>query len=912
MMGKLFGHRSSKIWHKKIDEVSQEANPTDHSGFPWTPLQALTDDYVKNKKNLNPAELDERLRGLVRDHGRKEVAIAACAHLLSSYSIQILLAELDHGVEAQSSLGPFLQSVVAASHVNSGVVRQTDAVWAKEILFFSTVVHSQESLAQHLPIAVDRLISHPCRASLLHNHVVAHARKVCSAFAAKLEVLRASNQTVRPACADTVKWLAGVPARLEKSIEPLHEPQEILDRCLPQWRIWAKWRPSIERLERWQQIPISRRTSLAEFMALEGPDFSGQGQGTLRDGLIQRSSHSSPHPDIWWENIRIEVELGRVNEARKMMDRLMRVVEMSSLADADYAALFSHLCINRLITATKLTLLEDTFYAGNTLTSAVLKSRTMYFENLDLGIGEIKGMIPDLQDLHYRSLQETLGPYLVRQISRYMERLQGNLCRELDAYSAVDETMLELISYRRTVRHVSWLLPRFDTRLRNAISTVPTPETARALITLHTGVQAASSFDRSQRKLGNDIQDHCKTLITSGWDDDAVLESIVPTMVKLWQQHLSREQRKLGIKIASREEFGLEIQRQCLVQIGMLSRPMVMRILAIFETHDKDHFDACVKLVKILSRDPGSDITLCWRRIIYPSLVTFDQRLVEYATADGVPKWLDLLINIKLVYRDKIASSSPTLLQPALQDWTLLLHEKGYMEVLILKSFETSLGRGPAIQCLLTGSGSKESLLQLLGYLKDSMCKYWQKVVEATVNMLRYDGSNAGALAEMLSFSSRMTVNGTHSFIRILKWSQGGSRSLAVTLAAASLLAFPSKSPDSLAIRQLVHYLGLELDPAGAPPVKDLEISSKYFEDRRVELLAEAQRLECLRVSLSNFEPHTTVDLLQKLNIETPSVADDAHATMPSTLTDVVKRLGDNQAELQFLLDRSTKLQNRA
>ena len=362
--------------------------------------------------------------------------------------------------------------------------------------------------------------------------------------------------------------------------------------------------------------------------------------------------------------------------------------------------------------------------------------------------------------------------------------------------------------------------------------------------------------------------------------------------------------------MASREEFGLEIQRQYLKQIGILSHSIVMKILATFETHDKDHFDACVKFLEILSRDPESDNTLYWRRVIYLSFVVLDQHFVEYVTADRVTKWLDLLINIKSVYGDEMVSSSPTLLQPELQDWTSLLQGQGFMED--FESIETSLGRGPALQCLLTGSGSKESLLQLLGYLKDSMCKYWQRVVEATVSMLRCDGSNAGALVEILSFSSRMTVNGTQSFMRTLEWSQGGSRSLAITLAAASLLAFPSKSPDSLAIGQLVHYLGLELDPAGTPRAKDLKMSSKYLEDRRVELLAEAQRLECLRVALSNFEPHTTLDLLLKLNIETPSAADDALATMPSTLMDVVKKIGDNQVELQFLVDCFTKLQNRA
>ena len=911
MMGKLFGRRSSKIWHKKIDEISHEANPTDQSRFPWTPLQTLTDDYVKNKKNLTPYELDKRLLGLVRDHGRKEVAIAACIHLLSPQSVIILLGELDLGVEAQSSLSPYLQSIVAASHVNLGVVSQTDAIWAQELLYISTVLHSQESLAKHLPTVVDLLLSHPCHASPLRDHVVAHARKVCSAFAAKLEALRASNQSIQPACADIVKWLAGIPARLEDAVEPPFGPRELLDGCLPQWRIWASWRPSIERLQSWQQIPISRRAFFVDFMALEGPDFSGQGKETLRDGLIQRSSNSSQNLDIWWENIHIEVEPGRKNEARRMIERLMRVLEMTFSADADYAALFSHLCIDKPITTTNLTLLQDTFYAANTLTSVVLKSQTIRGENLELGLGDIKKMVPDLQDLDYESLQETLGPYLVCQISNYLERLQDNLCKELDASSVVGETMLDLISYRRAVRHVSWLLPMLDTHLRNAISTIPTPETTRALMTLHTDVRAASSLDHAQTKLGNDIQDHCKTLITLGWDDDSVSEKIVPTMVDLWQQHLNREQQELAIKTASREEIRLEFQRRCLSQLGMLSHLVVTKILAAFETHGEDQFAACVELMGLLSRDPGSDVTLCWRQAIYPLLVLFDERFVVCAVANGVAKWLDLLVNIKLVYCDEMDSSSPTLLQPALQEWTSLLQEQGCMED--LKSFETSIGRGPALQCLLTGSGSKESLLQLLRCLRDSMCKHWQcKVVKATLSMLRHDGSNAGALAKILSFSSSMTINGTQSFIHTLTRSQEGSRSLAVTLAAASLLAFPSKSPDSLAIRQLVDYLGLELDPAGTPLVKDLKTSSQYLEDQRMELLAEAQRLECLRLSLSNVEPHTTFDLLRKLNIETPSVADDALATMPSTLIDVVKKLGDNQVELQFLVGRSTKLQNRA
>ena len=64
-------------------------------------------------------------------------------------------------------------------------------------------------------------------------------------------------------------------------------------------------------------------------MALEGPDFSGPGNKTLNDGLIQRSSNSSHYPNVWWENIRIEVKPGMGNEARKIIKRLIRVIEIS-------------------------------------------------------------------------------------------------------------------------------------------------------------------------------------------------------------------------------------------------------------------------------------------------------------------------------------------------------------------------------------------------------------------------------------------------------------------------------------------------------------------------------------------------------------------------------------------------------
>ena len=72
----------------------------------------------------------------------------------------------------------------------------------------------------------------------------------------------------------------------------------------------------------------------------------------MRDDLIQRSCNSPQDPDIWWENILVEVEPDKENKARRINKRLIRVIEMSSKSDADYATLFPRLCIDKPTTPT--------------------------------------------------------------------------------------------------------------------------------------------------------------------------------------------------------------------------------------------------------------------------------------------------------------------------------------------------------------------------------------------------------------------------------------------------------------------------------------------------------------------------------------------------------------------------------
>ena len=895
----IFTPNGSKIWHKKVEETAREARLTDVVGFPWSQLQCHTDEYVETKKKLPPEQVEQRLLGLIRTHSRKEVAIAACARQLSPQSLKAILGELDVGIEDSHGADTYMLSIVAASHIKPGVISEADGIWAKAIFAFPKSNHSSESLAQHLRDTLQRLSLGTSHVLLLHRHIIAYARQVCSAFVANLETLSVSNQWLH-AYETAFQVLASVPAGRVGTAEPLFEPQGLLDGSFPRWRIWANWRPRLARLQLWHRTSFERRAFLAKFMALEGPDFSGHGQGSLREGLIQRASNLS-HPELWWGDVRINVAPGIQDEANETIDRFMRIVDHSCTADHDYVAFFLDFCRKQPVTATTMTFLEDLKSVGN----AKLSYLFLHLQTGDGQMDDIAQMMPIIKSLRSQPLREFLGPFLVSHASNHLEKMQVKLLKLLDSNCGLDDALVRLFQYRATIRGVSWLLPMLDPSLRNAISNVPARGAVRALTALRTALQTLSSSE--SRSLGNEVQDRCRILITSGRVDDDDSVSIVPTMIDIWQRGLDHKRQCSAIIIAQSGEFGLDLQRQCLAEMANLPDEMVSTITAVFQGQTRDKFTACVNFMRLYGPKP---IGGCWRRLIYSLFVKYDQQFVEIAIADGVVQWLDLLMNIQSVFQDMMDWYSPTLLKPDIHAWTQSILSDDLMP--ILKAFEKRSEKGQALQCLLTGSGCQESLLGLLRSLEASQSEHWQGVAENTITMLKCDGSNARDLAQIVSFSSQMTPKGSHEFLRTLHLNQGRVEPYAKLLTTALLQDPDLNFSDCRAIRHLATYLGLEADLEGAVGKDELKTTAEYLEDQCAALMVEAQRLESLRLSLRAVQPREVSRLLAKLNIEVPSIVDDILAILPSALVDVVRKIGNHQVELQFPVDHLTKLQSRA
>ena len=109
-------------WRRQIAAVATlpvTVNGAGDSMFPWASLRQLTDELL-SKRTLSEAETDTLLSNLIISSGDRVVALAACAHHLSSTRLQEMIGEFNP-IDSKD----FLQAFVAASHGNSNCLLYT-------------------------------------------------------------------------------------------------------------------------------------------------------------------------------------------------------------------------------------------------------------------------------------------------------------------------------------------------------------------------------------------------------------------------------------------------------------------------------------------------------------------------------------------------------------------------------------------------------------------------------------------------------------------------------------------------------------------------------------------------------------------------------------------------------------------
>ena len=894
--------RSKKaVWHKNIDAITITIKPSDID-FPWVDLRNHTNAYIKKTKKLTRENLDEHLRVLIQGHKKQEIAIAACAHALSPQSIMIVLGNVQNGVHPNQRRESYLQSLIAVNHVNSKAVSETDAMWARQLLLTSVSYESLEATVQRFARGLNRAIP-------LHGYVVDHTCRICEAFRVRLDFLKMDNQWIS-AYSLTSEWLAEVLKHYDSTSKS--EIYSLLDTSFPLWRAWAGWRPSLVRLQLWEKYSLSHRAALKKFLALEGPDFLGYGRETMHDGLVaQNSDLSQAGPR--YESICLEVRPNAPHDDQHLIDSLMRSVDATFLADGDYLKLFLSFFHGTPIKLASLIVLEELRSLGNvqlnSLTLQLHRAGDIASESVADGI---KQSISCLESLQSQALHDFLRPYLVCQISTHLTKAEDKLRSQLQRSTQSEGLVKELLDFRGSVQKIKWLLPMLDCSLRTSINAKPALEKLSAIEALRTAAQKRPS--KTAGPLIEGINDYYRALLVLRSCRYDYSKPLIPAMIQVWQQELDSNHRNLALSIAHYDRVNHELQTGCLAQLSDLPDKLVRPLQATLNDTGIEQITACIHCIEIFSSNPQlfvrPDRVLCWRYVVFLIAMRNRKDFLQYALEQGVDFWLQFLDSIRLAFDGQMGEILPALLKPSLQVWSQRVRSDGFVPR--LQELWGTFGPGPVTRCLMIGPGSQADLAQLLEYLKASKGEHWQSIAEATLGLLRSDGSNAADLTRLLSFCFVGSIAGTKDLLHILRLSQNGAKDIATTFAAASLQDLTLNQLDRTAILQYADFLDLRLNLEGDDWRDRLHATANYLDDEFACLVAETHQLENLRVSLNATKPLEVSGLLRKLNIECPSVVDDMLSTLPLDLMDVVKKLDDHVVELQFPLIDHTKIQRRA
>ena len=898
-------------WRRNVNATVVDLRPTDR-GFPWARLQEYTRAYLERRGSLTQEQIDEHLKDLIKTHTEIEVAFAACANAMSAPSVRRFLTEglsIGHNSYFGSGLVPYLQALVAAHHVKPEAASRAESEWASELIENSISSYSDESLGKRFRKIISLLMNGMSADFVLRDHAIALACDVCQTFALHLETLKAENRWVDAFVA--VEWLPRPSAAFIDLSVGSFGPVQLLDSCLPTWRAWTAWRPNINRLHFLKGAAINQNSSLRDLLAIDGPDFTNSGQISLKEGLIaqgpvpQGLGYSSQ--TLGWGDIRVKLVGDVANELRSILDRLSSSIDAACQGGPDYVALLSYLCTSRTISYNVVQVLEGVDCLPQNLIGPVLQIYTNPHDEATVRKA-FNQVWPALIEIRTRGLRESLRPYMVTAIANYMLKKQTELKQRLGCNEPWDGTEVDLIEFATGFPRTSWLWQTLDRPLRNYILFLvngPGYEVIKPLGALRIYIQNASP--RNDLSLISQLDAYCKSLMFPNCDIDLGSRELVKALMRFWQQSTDGDRRDLALRIARGPRTKKQLRCQCISQIVGLEKEIISAVLAIFKGLGEDRVKAFFEFSRLLVTKATPELRSCWRMILYYEIHSqdayiFDQALKILTTE----RWFQWLQFIQSLFEDMMDSCSPTLFKPELHTWAQRLR-------LYLPTLE-SLEQNSALPCFLRGynASMNEKLEQILKWINITQGIHWRKVIDPVIAELDISGSNAGEIEGELATISRMTSKGVEVCINMLEACQEGSIQFAELYLNGALQVPYLSVMDHKALKILATHCGVHVEADGARSPHISDVAADYFAGRSEELLAETQRLESLRLSLSAVDPGSVSSLLAKLRIEPPSSFDDMLATLPVTIVDMVERAGENEIELRFPITNLSMLQKHA
>ena len=923
-----FKGRDSGVWHKNIDDTVGLRRPTDPD-FPWIALQNHTGYYIKSKGKMSSVRVEERLLALIQNHPSKEVAIAACASRISSRTMKDLLVkdfitDPSGALEGQETL----QIIIATNHENPGAVSEIEAKWANCLLERAAPSGSSRPLAQQVHDVLSLLPTWISPDLLLHENIKRLADSVCTRFAHNLHELRCRSQWLDAYRA--VEWLSTDPTISKTSPTMRVNTTNLLDDHLPGLGAWAAWRPDIPRLRNWMQLTDGVQISLRDLLALEGPDFvsmTGGEQATLQKGLIAQGSRLSQSM-LQWGTTHVGFTKNPFKGSETLsaiLDRLTILIDSAGSAGPEYTALLALLSTSRIICDEVLQILETVRDFGDpALTTVVLQTCAVPelsagrnprdTRKLLLSVGQemwdIRQLLLALSDPRILALRRQITPYIVAKTSTYVRELQGTLLAHLREGSEWLGAATEFLVFTLEVQDEMWLLVELERSVQQSIASAPSLMTIETLSDIRNSIRRTSSSTPSP--LQSQIDAYCKARLLPGYANDTESEKVIEVLISLWHQNPDRDRHELALLIGDLPNTSCEFRHDCLIDLTTLSKSWIMSLLQALNFRDGNPDLGCIALIGLLALEKRIEILGRWRKVLSFAIEKQHEKLLLHAVTNlNTDIWFKLLSNIRMVYKGSgVITERHVLRLLGLELHTWSQQSAAYLPT--IEHLKSVIKHGPAMRLLLLGPDASENgqLLQVLGHVQDNKSSNHSKLMDYCMARLRV--GNVVEIEDVLSAVSKASLKGAEACLRVLNSRGQKHAEMAEVDLAISLQTMGPSEPDCLVLRKTAKFIGIELDAKGFPLAICLKKAVGSVHKRYLELMIEARRLENLRLSLQAAAPANVLDLLARLNIETPCVADDALARIPSSLASLVEKISIDEIELQFPATKMTRLQRFA
>ena len=546
--------RDKGEWRNNVDDAVDNLRPTDKT-FPWTQLQEYTKAYIGRRGSLTQGQIDNSLKKLIKTHIKTEVAFAACANAMSTHSVRTFLTEslcISHNSDFGFDLVPSLQAIVAAHQMKPEAASRIESDWALELIKHINGSRHEESSGERLCRIISLLESGMSPDFLLQDHAIELARNDCKTFAVHLETLRAENRWVEAFTA--TKWLSRPSAAFINLSKSIFGPLHLLNSCLPMWRTWAAWRPNMNRLHFLEEKAINRSDTLRDLLAIDGPDFTNNGQTSLKEGLITQGLVAqgpgfSPRT-VNWGSTRIELTNGVANEMRSILDRLSTSIDAASQGGPHYITLLAHLCTGKTIRYDVVQVLEGVHCLPQTLIGPISQIYTEA-HNESTVLQAFKEVCFDLENDRTRTLRESLAPYVVSCVSQFVLKKRSELYKRLRSNKPWDGIGLDLIAFAKGFPRTSRLWPMLDLSLRHYIHFLvkgPSLKRMNSLGALRIYIQNA--LPRNGISLTSQIDAYCRSLLFPQLTIDSESIELIKSLMGLFQQSTDVDCRDLALQIA--------------------------------------------------------------------------------------------------------------------------------------------------------------------------------------------------------------------------------------------------------------------------------------------------------------------------------------------------------------------------